>query len=86
MAEKKNPYAEIEQRAGARGYGPAAEVVMPRTKASTAQSNVSTATGRQKLPFVAKEAEGRSRQAQAAGDIAAYKAEEVRLKQKQAAE
>ena len=86
MAEKKNPYAEIEQRAGARGFGPTAEVVMPRTKASTAQSNVSTATGQQKLPFVAKEAEGRSRQAQAAGDIAAYKAEEVRLKQKQAAE
>jgi len=73
-------------KSGQSGFGPTADVTVPRTEAGTRQSNVSAATGERKLPFVRKEAEGRSRQAQAAGDLAAYKAEEVRIKQKQAAE
>lgn len=78
MAEKKNPYTEIEQRTGARGFGPTAAVVMPRTQASTAQSATSAQIGQRKLPFVSKEAEGRARSAQAAGTAGGLKVEKAR--------
>jgi hypothetical protein len=78
MADDKNPYAVIEQNAASRGIGRSADVVMPRTQASTRASNVSAATGAAKLPFAGTEAEGRARQAQAAGTAGGLKVEKAR--------
>jgi hypothetical protein len=70
-----NPFLKYVDKSG---LGTTAGVIIPRTKASTAQSAVSAATGQQRLPFVAKEAEGRARSAQAAGTAGGLKVEKTR--------
>lgn len=86
MAEKKNPYTEIEQRTGARGFGPTAAVVMPRTQASTAQSATSAQIGQAKLPFVPETSAAEMRSKKTQAEIDALKLQKARSDVRSAAD